>query len=80
MKNYPENMNGEYIIANPDPNSEKPYSTDFMSKDVEFFDIISPPIITSYGEVNWQTLEDVYLPSELIQRFDGKIMSLVGWE
>jgi hypothetical protein len=45
------NMNGDYLLANPNPNSKTPYVMDFGSD--EYFEVYSPPITTRYSEVFW---------------------------
>ncbi len=49
----PMNMNGDYTIANPNPDSKVPFSTDYSKKNAEYFDVYTPPIRTVYGEVFW---------------------------
>ena len=41
------NMNGEYVIANPNYDSPHKFSTSYSSyPNVEYFDVYSPPIST----------------------------------
>ena len=43
------NMNGDYLIANPNYDSQNKFSTSYSSyPNVEFFDVYSPPISTRY--------------------------------
>ena len=43
------NMNGDYLIANPNYDSKNKFSTLYSSyPNVEFFDVYSPPISTRY--------------------------------
>ena len=43
-------MNGDYLISNPDPNAPSSWSSRYSKfEDVEFFDVYSPPISTTYG-------------------------------
>jgi len=44
------NMNGDYLLANPNPASKTPYSMTFTD---EYFEVYSPPITTRYSEVFW---------------------------
>ena len=45
MKNG--NMNGEYLIANPNSNDGKKYSTLYSNRpNIKYFDVYSPPIST----------------------------------
>ena len=43
-----ENMNGDYLISNPNPNSAHPgFNTRYFDRpEVEYFDVYSPPIST----------------------------------
>ena len=42
-----ENMNGEYLIANPNNNGENVFSTQYSKyPNVEYFDVYTPPIST----------------------------------
>ena len=76
-----KNMNGDYIISNANPSSEQPWSGDYSKyEDVEFFDVYSPPISTRYGEVFWTMMDPVPLDKELVERFAGKAMAVVGYE
>ena len=44
-----ENMNGEYLISNPNPNAGKTWSSLYGSRpNIEYFDVYSPPISTKY--------------------------------
>jgi hypothetical protein len=49
----PMNMNGEYLIGNPNTRVQAQYSTDYGTKNAEYFDVYTPPIRTVYGEVFW---------------------------
>ena len=51
LKNSPvENMNGEYLISNPNSAEGKSFSTLYSTyPDVEYFDVYSPPISTKYA-------------------------------
>jgi hypothetical protein len=76
----PSNMNGLYTIANPNPKAPQPFSTDFASKNAEYFDIYSDPIRTVYGQVYWKMMDPIPLPPEIVSRFDGKTMAIIGYE
>ena len=49
-RNVPtENMNGIYLISNPNHAAGKKFSTLYSSRpNVEYFDVYSPPISTRY--------------------------------
>ena len=77
------NMNGDvYDISNPDTYSKNPFPTvyDKINSSYEFFDVYSPPITSKYAEVYWTMMPKVELPKEIINRFNGKIMAVVGYE
>jgi len=41
------NMNGDYVISNPNYDSHKKFSTSYDSyPNIEYFDVYSPPIST----------------------------------
>ena len=74
------NMNGPYVIANGGELNGVTFSTDYSTKNAEFFDVYSPPIRTRYGEVFWTLLDPVPLPQDIVQRFAGKTMAVIGYE
>jgi len=75
------NMNGDYLISNPDPSAPSGWSSSYSKfDDVEFFDVYSPPISTTYGQVFWTMMDPVPLDPDLVTRFKGKTMALVGYE
>ena len=47
---------------------------------VEYFEVSSADISTTYGEVYWKPLPDMPLPPALVARFAGKGMAIVGFE
>ena len=75
------NMNGDYIISNSNPSSATEWSGDYSKyEDVEYFDVYSPPISTKYGEVFWTMMDPVPMDKDLVERFSGKTMAVVGYE
>eukprot|EP00117_Sycon_ciliatum_P029408 scpid52803/ scgid23424/ len=75
------NMNGLYLISNPNPASTVKYSTDYSKREnVSYFDVYTPPIVTRYGEVFWTMMDPVELDAELVAKFKGKTMAIVGYE
>lgn len=48
--------------------------------DVEYFEVYSPPISTKYSEVYWTMMDPVPLNRDLVGRFQGKTMAIVGYE
>jgi len=76
----PVNMNGEYLIANPNTLSKAPFSTDYGTKNAEFVDVYTPPIRTVYGEVFWTMMDTINLPEDIVNRFDNKTIAVIGYE
>merc|ERR1719334_3053548 len=59
-----KNMNGDYA----------------KYEEVEYFDVYSPPISSRYGEVFWTMMDPVPLDEDIVKRFAGKTMAIVGYE
>lgn len=47
---------------------------------VEYFDVYMGPITHHYSEVFWTELPETEFPPEIVQRFQGKGMAIVGYE
>eukprot|EP00051_Salpingoeca_urceolata_P006257 m.83058 g.83058 ORF g.83058 m.83058 type:complete len:214 (+) comp14750_c0_seq2:9-650(+) len=77
-----KNMNkgGAYLIANPNIAAKTQFDTDYGTKNAEYFDVYAGPVTTRYGEVFWRSVDAVPLPKQIIKRFDGKAMAIVGYE
>jgi len=75
-----ENMNGEYIISKT-PNAPGNFSTNYKDYPggVEYFEVYHGPINSTYGEV-WWTSGSNPMPDDVVKRFDGKVMAIVGLE
>eukprot|EP00930_Biecheleria_cincta_P083378 TRINITY_DN72962_c0_g1_i1.p1 TRINITY_DN72962_c0_g1~~TRINITY_DN72962_c0_g1_i1.p1 ORF type:complete len:758 (+),score=77.23 TRINITY_DN72962_c0_g1_i1:72-2345(+) len=76
------NMNGKYALARTPKQREGHWSTDFKDYPggVEYFEVYTGPVKSTYGEVFWTQLPEVTLPPDLVKRFDGKGMAVVGFE
>ena len=90
------NMNGLYTISNPNTATTNEFNSDYNSfSDVEYFEVgpmslsftsvhcpqvYSPPISTKYSEVYWTMMDPVALDKDLVARFQGKTMAIVGYE
>jgi hypothetical protein len=77
------NMNGDYVLANDLTWPDKPkntWPTNFMSYPggVESFDAYHGPITSTYGQVWWTGMTDD-LPKDVVERFDGKVIAMVGF-
>ena len=42
--------------------------------------VYSPPISTKYSEVYWTMMDPVPMDKDLVARFQGKTMAIVGYE
>jgi len=67
-----QNMNMDYKIANSETYSSK--------YDSEYFEVYSPLIKSQYSQVVWRMLDPVALPKDIIERFENKVMAVVGYE
>ena len=50
------------------------------SEDVVFLCSYSPVISTQYSEVYWTMMDPVPLDQDVVDKFKGKIMAVVGYE
>ena len=75
-----ENMNGEYIISNPNPTKGGKYSTNHRDRASTYFEVYTPPIRTRYGEVFWTMMDAVPLPKDIVDKFADSSMAVVGYE
>merc|ERR1719357_2083992 len=75
------NMNGVYTISNPNTDSGVEWNSNYnLYKDVEYFEVSSPPISTKFSEVYWTMMDPVPLDKDLVSRFQGKTMAVIGYE
>ena len=77
-----ENMNGEYTIGTTPGGRPGLFPKQYREypRGVESFDVYSPPMTTLYSQVWWKALEPVPLPEEIVKRYRGSGMAIVGWE
>lgn len=77
-------MNGGYILSQTpggyDTQKRFPAQYADYPRGVEFFDVYSPTVKTLYSQVFWKGLDPVELPADIVKRFDGKGMAVVGFE
>ena len=79
------NLNGDAYLLQSTPNGAAAtanWSTRFEDYPggVEAFEFYAGPITTTYSQVFWRALPVVQLPQDIVQRFDGKVMAVVGFE
>jgi hypothetical protein len=76
------NMNGKYLFSLT-PNATMdgfPAQYKDYPRGVEYFDIYSPEISSLYSQVFWKGLAPVKLPADIVARYAGKGMAVVGFE
>lgn len=79
----PPNMNGDiYTLSLTPKQVPGKFPTNYRDYPgtVEYFDVYSPPITSTYAEIFWKTLPTVPLPAEIVERFAGKPMAVIGLE
>ena len=74
------NMNGEYLLSNSHPNGKWDSNYAKFGDDLEYMDVYSPVISTKYSEVYWTMMDPVPLDKDVVEKFKGKIMAVVGYE
>mmetsp|Transcript_19740 Transcript_19740/g.44426 ORF Transcript_19740/g.44426 Transcript_19740/m.44426 type:complete len:904 (+) Transcript_19740:70-2781(+) len=73
------NMNGKYAVASG-AHQNVPWNDDYASKGHEYFDVWAPEIATHYAEAFWTSQGNLPLPQSIIDRFEGKVMAITGYE
>ena len=84
-----DNMNGLYSLSST-PGSPDPRrwlssllgspTCDYPGGAVDYFDLHSPTISSTYAEVFWTMLDPVPLPDEIVKKYKGKGMAIIGFE
>ena len=80
------NMNADEYILSQTPGGDRTQArfptrfADYPDIAVESFDVYSPPISQLYSQVFWKGLPPVSLPQEIVERYRGKGMAVVGFE
>jgi len=78
------NMNGEYYLSptpgGPDAQEKHPTNFKDYPGGVEYFDWYSPNITQLYSQVFWTGTAPVALPEEIVKRYAGRGMAVVGFE
>eukprot|EP00948_MAST-09A_sp_MAST-9A-sp1_P000688 g688.t1 len=78
------NMNGEYILSQTPgaTGTQEKFPTQYKDypRGVEYFDVYSPLISQFYSQVFWKGLDPVDLPKNIVERYAGKGMAVVGFE
>ena len=78
------NMNGEYILSETPSGhqTQKNFPRRFSEypRGVEMFEVVSDPITTRYSQVWWKEFDPTPLPPEVVRRYAGRGMAVVGFE
>ncbi len=77
-----DNMNGEYPMSTTPggrPGLFPKRYADYPGG-AEHFDAYSPPITTLYSQVWWSPLAPAPLPKDIVAKYAGKGMAIIGWE
>jgi len=76
------NMNGDYPFATTPGGTPGKFPKAYKDYPggVEYYDVYSPPITTLYSQVWWSPLAPIKMPEEMVQKYAGKGMAIVGWE
>jgi hypothetical protein len=81
VKNY-TNMNGFYNLSDTAHSDTSKFPENYHSYPgaPDYFEIYSPTISSLYSQVFWTRLPSVDLPIDIVERFKGKTMAVVGFE
>ena len=78
------NLNGEYVLSPTPhgPHAQAKFPTHYKDYPggAEYFTVYSPPISTLYSQVFWKGLDPVPLPDEVVKRYAGRGMAVIGFE
>ena len=76
------NMNGDFVLSQtPGADMSKyPKAYKDYPGGAESFDVYSPPITTLYSQVWWSPLAPAPFPDDIVKKYAGKGMAIVGWE
>ena len=80
------NMNGDYVLQpTGDPGKQASVTNGFPTRfsdypgGVDYFEVLHGPLTTVYSEVWWRTTSNP-IPSDVVKRFKGKAIAIVGIE
>jgi hypothetical protein len=78
MADFPHmNPSAAYTVGNPAAGAEG-RQMKFHGK--SYFHVDSPSFKSRYSQVIWHNLGTVPLPADIVKEYDGKVMSVTGWE
>jgi len=75
-------MNGDYVFSTTPGGKAGLFPKQYKDYPggVESYDVYSPPITTLYSQVWWKPLETIPMPEEMVKKYNGTGMAIVGWE
>ena len=76
------NMNGPYVYSTTPGGTpgKLPAQYSDWPGGVESFDVLTPPMTTLYSQVWWSPLAPAPFPPEIVAKYNGSAMAIVGWE
>lgn len=76
------NMNGDYVFSSTPGGTPGKFPEAYKDYPggVEYYDVYSPPITTLYSQVWWSPLAPTKMPDEMVKKYAGVGMAIVGWE
>jgi len=77
-----DNMNGDYVMSSTPGGRGGLFPKRYADYPggAEHYDTYSPPMSTLYSQVWWKPLAPTQMPAEMIQKYKGKGMAIIGWE
>ena len=77
-----DNMNGEYPLSTTPKGTPNMFPKQFKDYPggVESFEVYTPAMRTLYSQVWWQPLDPVDFPADIVRKYNGTGMAIVGWE
>ena len=78
VSDFPQmNKDVTYTVANPRPGAEGK-AMKFHGQG--FFTVDTAKFKSQYSQVIWRSVGVAPLPTEIVKKYDGKVMSVTGWE
>ena len=69
---------GNYSAQTDRPRPPQGKAMKFHGK--SFFTVDTPKFKSQYSQVLWHSLGETPLPADVVKAYDGKVMSVTGWE
>ena len=77
-----DNMNGDYVFSSTPGGTPGLFPKRYADYPggAEHFDVYSPPMTTRYSQVWWSPLAPAPFPADIVAKYAGKGMAIIGWE